>query len=79
MPEQTQYGDYLWRGGERIPLDREEAFFTAVVAGPDELTRLSGLPGVREVAAVLPTQTARHRSRVHLKGRARLLSIPARA
>jgi subtilisin family serine protease len=49
MYDKAQKGDYLWRGGERIPVEKEESVFTAVVHDEEELERVRSLPGVHEV------------------------------
>jgi subtilisin family serine protease len=45
-------GDYFWRGGKRIELEREEEFFTAIARDATELERVRSLPGVIDVRKV---------------------------
>ena len=50
--KQSSAGDYLWRGGKRIRLEREEGFFTVQARSQEEVDRISALPGVQSVAPV---------------------------
>ena len=52
MSEKKNFGNYFWRGGQRIELEKEEEFFTAVVSDESDLERVRLLPGVREVKLV---------------------------
>lgn len=52
MSETTNSGNYLWRGSQRIELEKEEEFFTAIVRDEAELERVRSLPGVIEVKPV---------------------------
>ena len=45
-------GTYLWRGGRRIPLEKESDRFTVMPTDAAQLERLKGVPGVRAVDAV---------------------------
>ncbi|MEN7550371.1 S8 family serine peptidase [Rapidithrix thailandica] len=44
--------NFLWRGGEQIPLEKEEEVFTAIVQNKRELENLSQATGVKEVKKV---------------------------
>lgn len=52
MSKNANLGNYFWRGGKRIDLEREPEFFTAIVRNEDELERIRSLPGVSEVKPV---------------------------
>jgi subtilisin family serine protease len=52
MSEKKNLGNYFWRGGQRIELEKEEEFFTAVASDESDLERVRLLPGVREVKLV---------------------------
>ena len=43
---------YFWRGRTKIPLEREDEFFTAIVESEQELRKLQSLPGVKDVRPV---------------------------
>jgi subtilisin family serine protease len=46
-------GDFLWRGGRRIRLEKEREFITFMLAGPEELEAVSAIEGVVEVEPVV--------------------------
>jgi len=52
MAVKKDLGGYFWRGGQRIELEKEEEFFTAIVKDEAELQRVRSLPGVSEVKKV---------------------------
>jgi subtilisin family serine protease len=52
MQKNTNFGNYFWRGGQRIELEKEEEFFTATVRDEAELERVRSLSGVSEVKPV---------------------------
>ena len=52
MVKNSKSGSYLWRGGRKIELEKEEKVFTAIVKNADELNRVSSLDGVEEVKPV---------------------------
>lgn len=52
MSENVNLGNYFWRGGQRIELEKEEEFFTAFAKDESNLERVRLLPGVREVKPV---------------------------
>ena len=52
MSEKENLGNYFWRGGQRIELEKEKEFFTAIVKDEAELERVRSLPGVSEVKPV---------------------------
>jgi len=45
-------GSYVWRGGEKIHLEKAEDRFTVMPAGPRQLDALRNAPGVQEVQPV---------------------------
>ena len=45
-------GSYVWRGGEKIQLEKAEDRFTVMPAGPRQLDALRNAPGVQEVQPV---------------------------
>ncbi len=52
MASKKNTGRYLWRGGRKIELEKEEEFFTIIVHDAEELERVSELGGVQEVKPV---------------------------
>jgi subtilisin family serine protease len=52
MAADEKLGNYFWRGGQRIALEKEPEFFTAIVKDESELERVRSLPGVSEVKPV---------------------------
>lgn len=64
-PKRKDLGSYLWRGGKRIDIEKEEDVFTAKVESEAELNSLCSLPGVKEVR---PLQAKQYRVYVE-KGR----------
>jgi subtilisin family serine protease len=52
MSGASELGSYLWRGGKRVELEREEEVFTAIVDNQAELDRIRSLPGVSTVEPV---------------------------
>jgi len=52
MSKKENLGNYFWRGGQRIEVEKEEEFFTAIVKDEAELERVRSLPGVSEVKPV---------------------------
>lgn len=52
MTAKKDLGGYFWRGGQRIELEKEEEFFTAIAKDEAELQRVRSLPGVSEVKKV---------------------------
>lgn len=45
-------GSYVWRGGEKIQLEKAEDRFTVMPEGPKQLAALRNAPGVQEVQPV---------------------------
>lgn len=45
-------GRYVWRGGRKIELEKEDDRFTVQPSSPEQLERLRGAPGVREIKPV---------------------------
>lgn len=52
MAKNARLGKYFWRGGQRIDLEKEDEFFTAIVRDGAEEERVRSLPGVSEVKPV---------------------------
>lgn len=54
MPKQKSedYGNYFWRGGEKISIEKEEDRFTIIPTSPEQLERLRTAPGVRAIKPV---------------------------
>jgi len=52
VTEYQKLGNYIWRGGQQIELEKEEEFFTAIVRDEKDLERVRSLPGVKEVQPV---------------------------
>jgi subtilisin family serine protease len=52
MAKKTNTGRYLWRGGRKIELEKEEEVFTAILEDEEELTRVRALEGVEAVEPV---------------------------
>lgn len=52
MQKDENLGNYFWRGGQRIELEKEEEFFTVIVRDEAELERVRSLTGVSEVKLV---------------------------
>jgi subtilisin family serine protease len=52
MKNKKSSGDYFWRGGKRIELEKEDEFFTTIVKNEAELERIKALSGVTEVKPV---------------------------
>jgi subtilisin family serine protease len=52
MKQKSEPGNYFWRGGQKIELEKEEEFFTTIVKDEGELERVRSLPGVKEVKPV---------------------------
>ena len=52
MSEKKNLGNYFWRGGQRIELEKEGEFFTALASDESDLERVRLLPGVKEVKPV---------------------------
>lgn len=50
--EKQEYGEYLWRGGKKIALEKVEDRFTVTPRNQDQVERLRQLPGVRAVKPV---------------------------
>ena len=50
--ETKDLGEYFWRGGKRIELERESEYFTALATSEDDLERIRALPGVDQVKRV---------------------------
>lgn len=46
------HGGYLWRGGKRIPLEKESDRFTLMPSSPRQLEELRRIPGVRAIERV---------------------------
>jgi len=51
-PNSEDFGGYVWRGDEKIPLQKAEDRFTVMPSGSRQLAALRGAPGVREVQPV---------------------------
>lgn len=45
-------GRYVWRGGKKIELEKEDDRFTVMPSSPEQLERLRGVPGVRDIKPV---------------------------
>jgi hypothetical protein len=45
-------GSYVWRGGEKIELEKQTDRFTVMPASQNQLERLRGAPGVRNIKPV---------------------------
>jgi subtilisin family serine protease len=45
-------GSYIWRGGEKIELEKQTDRFTVMPASPNQLERLRSAPGVRDIKPV---------------------------
>ncbi len=52
MQKNKNFGNYFWRGGKKIELEREEEFFTTVIKDEAELESIKALSGVTEVKPV---------------------------
>ena len=52
MYKDADFGEYFWRGGKKINVEKEEEFFTALVKDESELERMLSLSGVSEVKPV---------------------------
>ena len=52
MAKKKDTGRYLWRGGRKIELEKEEEYFTAIVNDEEESERIVALGGVQEVRPV---------------------------
>lgn len=52
MSKNAKLGDYFWRSGQKVELEKEEEFFTAVAKDEAELERVRSLSGVSEVKPV---------------------------
>lgn len=48
----TDIGSYVWRGGQKIELEKEDDRFTVIPSNPEHLERLRKAPGVRAVKPV---------------------------
>lgn len=51
-PKPTDIGSYLWRGGQKIEVQKEDDRFTVLPSGPEHLERLRQAPGVRVIKPV---------------------------
>ncbi len=49
---QKEFGNYVWRGGQRIQLEKETDRFTVLPSSRDELERIRSAPGVRVIKPV---------------------------
>jgi hypothetical protein len=47
-----ELGIYVWRGGHKIPVEKQADRFTVIPASPEALDRLRSAPGVRDVKPV---------------------------
>lgn len=45
-------GSYVWRGGDKVRLEKAEDRFTVIPSGPRQLHELRNAPGIREVQPV---------------------------
>ena len=52
MAKKSNAGSYLWRGGRKIDLEREEEVFTAILEDEAELERVRAMEGVEAVEPV---------------------------
>lgn len=52
MAKNSKLGNYLWRGGRKIKLEKEEEVFTALIKDDEDLNRVRSLAGVKEVKPV---------------------------
>ena len=52
MTKTSKSGSYLWRGGRKIELEKEEEVFTAIIEDEEQLNRVNSLDGVQEVRPV---------------------------
>lgn len=52
MEKSTNNGTYFWRNGEKIELEKEPEFFTALARDEKQLKQLREIPGVEEVKNV---------------------------
>lgn len=52
MDENKNLGNYFWRGGQRIDLEKEEEYFTVVVRDESQLERVKSFPGVSYVKKI---------------------------
>lgn len=52
MSENIDLGKYFWRSGQRIELEEEEEFFTAIAENESELEKVKSLPGIVHVKNV---------------------------
>jgi subtilisin family serine protease len=53
MSEEAGYGDYIWRGGRRIKIEKEPEFITFMLHDAEELETVRGIEGVEEVEPVI--------------------------
>ncbi len=45
--------NYLWRGGEKIAVEKEPQYFTTIITEKNSLRKISALPGVEEIKPVI--------------------------
>jgi len=50
--QEKDYGSYIWRGGEKIEVEKEEEVLTALVRNENELRQIKDIPGVKEIKSV---------------------------
>jgi subtilisin family serine protease len=48
----ADHGSYVWRGGHKIQLEKEDDRFTVVPSSSEQLARLRNAPGVRDIKPV---------------------------
>ncbi len=48
----TDHGSYVWRGGQKIALEKQEDRFTVIPSSPAHLERLRNAPGVRKIEPI---------------------------
>ncbi len=51
-PKLDNSGSYVWRGGQKIELEKEDDRFTILPSSAEQLTRLRNAPGVRDIKPV---------------------------
>jgi len=51
-PNTEDFGRYVWRGGRKIELEKEDDRFTVLPASPEQLERIRNVPGVRDLKPV---------------------------
>ena len=51
-PKPADHGSYVWRGGQKIQLEKEDDRFTVIPSSSEQLARLRSAPGVRDVKPV---------------------------